>query len=159
MMKPHEKSDAAILYAIREHCSAIMGKIHGTLLPDFVADPNLQESLALRLMLIGEEVKKLSQKTLTPAQIAQIQDTLAHARAGKATLAQLAAAHDLAEDAGLNGTLGELRAHIRAMTPYHPNPREPEPPVGIRGRTRLPPVSWTSTFTGHSTTCTRSADI
>ena len=47
-------------------------------------------------------------KTLTPTQITQIQDTLAHARAGKATLAQLAAAHDLAEDATLNGTLGGL---------------------------------------------------
>lgn len=59
-------------------------------------------------------------KPLTPAQIAQIQDTLAHARAGKATLAQLAAAHDLAEDATLNGTLGELRAHIRNMVPRPP---------------------------------------
>jgi len=59
-------------------------------------------------------------KTLTPIQIAQIQETLAHARAGKATLAQLAAAHDLAEDAYLNGTLGELRAHIRAMVPRPP---------------------------------------
>ena len=56
-------------------------------------------------------------KTLTPAQIAQIQDTLIHARAGKATLAQLAAAHDLAEDGHLNGTLGELRTHIRNMVP------------------------------------------
>lgn len=84
MMKPHEKSDAAILYAIREHCSAIMGKIHGTLLPDFVADPNLQESLALRLMLIGEEVKKLSQKTkdrfpyLEWKNMARLRDKITH---------------------------------------------------------------------------------
>ena len=61
-------------------------------------------------------------ETLTPVQIAQIQETLAHARAGRATLAQLAAAHDLAEDATLNGTLGELRTHIRAMTPCPPQP-------------------------------------
>lgn len=59
-------------------------------------------------------------KPLTPAEVAQIQDTLAHARAGKATLAQLAVAHDLAEGAALNGALGELRAHIRAMVPAPP---------------------------------------
>lgn len=54
-------------------------------------------------------------KTLTPTQITSIQETLAHARVGRATLAQLAAAHDLAEDAGINGTIGELRFHIRHM--------------------------------------------
>jgi hypothetical protein len=38
-------------------------------------------------------------------------------RAGKATLAELASAHDLAEDGGLNHCLGELRTHIRNATP------------------------------------------
>jgi hypothetical protein len=56
-------------------------------------------------------------KTLTAPQIAEIQSTLANARAGRATLSQLARAHDLADGACLNGTLGELRGHIRAMTP------------------------------------------
>ena len=59
-------------------------------------------------------------RSLTPSQVALIQETLAHAREGKATLAQLAAAHDLAEGATLKGTLGELRSHIRAMVPAPP---------------------------------------
>jgi hypothetical protein len=59
----------------------------------------------------------MSSKTLTPTEIADIQSVLAQARAGRATLSQLAHAHDLAEDACLNGTLGELREHIRKMTP------------------------------------------
>jgi hypothetical protein len=54
-------------------------------------------------------------KTLAPAEAAQIKSTLALARQGRATLVQLAAAHDLASGAGLNGTIGELRAHIRHM--------------------------------------------
>jgi len=54
-------------------------------------------------------------KTLTKAEAAQIQETLALARQGRATLMQLAAAHELANGAGLNGTLGELRAHMRQM--------------------------------------------
>ena len=54
-------------------------------------------------------------KTLTPAEVAQIQSTLALARQGKATLVQLATAHELANGAGLNHSLGELRAHIRHM--------------------------------------------
>ena len=57
-------------------------------------------------------------KTLTPTEAATVQSTLALARQGRATLVQLATAHDLANGAGLNGTLGELRAHIRqAVTP------------------------------------------
>lgn len=59
-MKPHEKSDAAALYTIRERCSTILERIRGKLMPDFMADPALQDSVALQLMLIGEEVKKLS---------------------------------------------------------------------------------------------------
>ena len=59
-------------------------------------------------------------KVLTPAEIAQVQKTLALARAGRATLSQLAQAHDLANGADLNGTLGELREHIRCATPRPP---------------------------------------
>ena len=54
-------------------------------------------------------------RTLTKIEVAQIQTTLALARQGKATLPQLAAAHELANGAGLNSTLGELRAHMRQM--------------------------------------------
>ena len=59
-------------------------------------------------------------KTLTAAQIAQVQKTLTEARAGRATLTQLAVAHDLATGADLNGCLGELRAHMRSMVPAPP---------------------------------------
>ena len=59
-------------------------------------------------------------KTLTPAQIAKVKETLAQARAGRATLLQLAEAHDLATGACLNGCLGEIRAHMRSMVPAPP---------------------------------------
>jgi hypothetical protein len=54
-------------------------------------------------------------KILTKEEIAQIQGVLALAREGRATLVQLATAHDLAIGAVLNGCLGELRAHIHQM--------------------------------------------
>ena len=54
-------------------------------------------------------------KNLTPAEVAQVKSTLALARQGRATLVQLATAHELASGSGLNGTLGELRAHMRQM--------------------------------------------
>jgi hypothetical protein len=59
----------------------------------------------------------LPTKTLTINEISEIQHVLDEARAGRATLVQLARAHDLASGASLNGTLGEIREHIRAMTP------------------------------------------
>lgn len=61
-----------------------------------------------------------STKTLTTTEIAEVQKTLAEARLGRATLSQLARAHDLATGADLNGTLGELREHIRCATPRPP---------------------------------------
>ena len=64
----------------------------------------------------------MSAKQLTPAQVAEVKSTLDLARAGRATLTQLAVAHDLASGAELCGCLGELRAHIRHMvspTPIH----------------------------------------
>ena len=54
-------------------------------------------------------------KNLTPAEVAQVKATLALARQGRATLVQLATAHELAGEAGLSGTVGELRAHMRRM--------------------------------------------
>lgn len=59
-------------------------------------------------------------KSLTPAEVAEVQKILAEARAGRATLSQLARAHDLASGANLNDTLGELREHIRRATPRAP---------------------------------------
>ena len=54
-------------------------------------------------------------KKLTPSEVTQIQSTLALARQGRATLVQLATAHELASGAGLGGTVEELRAHMRRM--------------------------------------------
>jgi len=62
----------------------------------------------------------LPTKTLTPTEVAEVQKILAEARAGHATLGQLARAHDLADGACLNGTLGELRRYIRSATPAPP---------------------------------------
>lgn len=59
-------------------------------------------------------------KILSTEQITSIQKTLAMARVGSATLSQLAAAHDLATGANLNGCLGELRSHIRFMVAAPP---------------------------------------
>lgn len=56
-------------------------------------------------------------KKISPVEIAEVERTLTLARTGRATLAQLAAAHDLANGASLNGTVGELREHIRRATP------------------------------------------
>ena len=57
----------------------------------------------------------MTTKTLTPAQADAVKSTLDLARSGRATLVQLAVAHDLASGASLNGCLGELRSHIRGM--------------------------------------------
>jgi hypothetical protein len=51
---------------------------------------------------------------LNPAQAAQLRRTLDAARAGRATVAELGAAHDLAASAGLAGCAGELRGHLLA---------------------------------------------
>lgn len=59
-------------------------------------------------------------RELTPDEIGHLTTAVRAARKGEATLAQLAHAHDLAQGAMLNGTVGELRGHIRAMTPQPP---------------------------------------
>lgn len=56
-------------------------------------------------------------KKLSPTEVAEVERVLGLARTGKATLAQLAHAHDLANGANLNGTVGELREHIRRAAP------------------------------------------
>jgi hypothetical protein len=68
----------------------------------------------------------LTSRHLTPTEIAEVQATLADARAGRASLTQLAHAHDLVNTACapgvvLQATLGELRKHIRNATPSPPS--------------------------------------
>ena len=59
---------------------------------------------------------------LTRDQVAQLKHTMEIAREGRATLAQLGAAHDLAAGAGLPGCAAELRAHVRALAADHHEP-------------------------------------
>jgi hypothetical protein len=60
--------------------------------------------------------------TLTRDQATQLKHTMEIAREGRATLAQLGAAHDLAQNAGLPGCAAELRAHVRALAADHHEP-------------------------------------
>jgi len=54
-------------------------------------------------------------KKLTPAEVARVRDVLDRARLSRASLSELGAAHDLAADAGLPATAGELRWHVRRV--------------------------------------------
>jgi hypothetical protein len=64
----------------------------------------------------------MARRALTDTEIASLRKALDDARAGRATLTQLAQAHDLAEDAGATHVVGELRSHIRRMTPTPASP-------------------------------------
>lgn len=59
-------------------------------------------------------------RVLTDIEVQEIRRALKAGRKGQATLSQLARAHTLAERQQLGGTLGELREHIRRMTPAPP---------------------------------------
>jgi hypothetical protein len=61
---------------------------------------------------------------LTPLQGLQIQKTIALGRDGRASLVQLAKAHDLCQGAGLTACSAELRAHIRTMAADHDVPHK-----------------------------------
>lgn len=50
---------------------------------------------------------------LTKEHALGLRETLSRARSGRATLGEVAAAHDLAAAAGLAGTSAELREHLR----------------------------------------------
>lgn len=58
----------------------------------------------------------------TPSEISQIRDTLTRARGGRASLAELGAAHDLCAKSNLPGCAAELRAHVRAVAADHHEP-------------------------------------
>jgi uncharacterized protein with HEPN domain len=62
-MRPRESSDAAFLDDIREACALIVSRLRKKQLPDFVSDTQLQDSVVLRLIVIGEACKNLSEKT------------------------------------------------------------------------------------------------
>ena len=62
-MRPRESGDAAFLDDIREACALIVSRLRKKQLPDFVSDTQLQDSVVLRLIVIGEACKNLSEKT------------------------------------------------------------------------------------------------
>ena len=84
MMKPRENLDPALLHDLRRECATILGRIENKTLPEFVSDPSLQDGIVLRLILIGEAVKKLSTNTkskfpkLEWSQMARFRDLVVH---------------------------------------------------------------------------------
>lgn len=59
-MKPREEHDRALLDDIREACALILERTKGVSFPDFVANRTLQDSIVLRLIVIGAAAKGLS---------------------------------------------------------------------------------------------------
>lgn len=57
------RDDRALLADIVEACSLIIGRMKGLRLPDFVSDRTIQDSVVLRLAVIGEASKGLSTET------------------------------------------------------------------------------------------------
>ena len=60
-MRPRESGDAAFLDDIREACALIVSRLRKKQLPDFVSSTELQDSVVLRLIVIGEASKNLSE--------------------------------------------------------------------------------------------------
>ena len=61
-MRPRESGDSAFLDDIREACALIVSRLRKKQLPDFVSNTELQDSIVLRLIVIGEACKNLSEK-------------------------------------------------------------------------------------------------
>ena len=61
-MRSRESSDQAFLDDIREACAIILSRTENKRLPDFVADLGLQDGIVLRLAVIGEASKNLTEK-------------------------------------------------------------------------------------------------
>ena len=59
-MRPRESGDSAFLDDIREACALIVSRLRKKQLPDFVSNTELQESIVLRLIVIGEELRDLA---------------------------------------------------------------------------------------------------
>jgi uncharacterized protein with HEPN domain len=60
-MRPRESGDAAFLDDIREACALIVSRLRKRKLPDFISNTELQDSVVLRLIVIGEACKNLSE--------------------------------------------------------------------------------------------------
>ena len=60
-MQPRKIGDLAFLDDIREACAIILARTKDKQLPDFIEDTGLQDSIVLRLIIIGEASKNLSE--------------------------------------------------------------------------------------------------
>lgn len=54
---------------------------------------------------------------LSPAEFGHVKKAITDAELGRATMSQLALAHDICERVGAHDTLGVVRHHIRRQTP------------------------------------------
>jgi hypothetical protein len=61
---------------------------------------------------------------LTKEQGLEVQETIKIGRDGRASLVQLAKAHELCQGAGLTACSAELRAHLRTMAADHDVPHK-----------------------------------
>lgn len=59
-MRPRESRDPDHLDDIKESCSLIIARTKNIRLPDFVANLSLQDGILMRLIIIGEASKNLS---------------------------------------------------------------------------------------------------
>ena len=59
-MRPSESGDRAFLDDIKEACALILSRVKNKQLPDFISNSELQDSIALRLIVIGEASKSLT---------------------------------------------------------------------------------------------------
>ena len=78
------RDDRAPLDDIVEACSLILSRMKGVKLPDFISDRTLQDSVVLRLIVIGEAAKHLSpetrkrHRTINWKDIARLRDLIVH---------------------------------------------------------------------------------
>jgi len=59
-MRPRESGDRAFLDDIKEACALILSRVKNKQLPDFISNSELQDSIVLRLIVIGEDSKSLT---------------------------------------------------------------------------------------------------
>jgi uncharacterized protein with HEPN domain len=59
-MRPRESGDRAFLDDIKEACALIQSRVKNKQLPDFISNSELQDSIVLRLIVIGEASKSLT---------------------------------------------------------------------------------------------------
>jgi uncharacterized protein with HEPN domain len=59
-MRPRESGDRAFLDDIKEACALILSRVKNKQLPDFISNSELQDSIVLRLIVIGEASNSLT---------------------------------------------------------------------------------------------------